>query len=80
MADLELKPDEFRHVHSKPLYSARVLWICVLGFAFFTGLGVFAAGHLNAPWAGLIPVPCAIMLGVCLAGLFPRFFFTRDPR
>jgi len=77
VADLELKPAEFRTVPRKALASPRTLWICVLAFAAFTALGSWVIADRLGPLVALGIVAPALMLGVCLAGLFPRYFFSR---
>ena len=80
LADLELKPSEYRKVHTGPLMEPRTLWLGLLFFAFATTLGAFAGWQVGTFWGALIPVPCAICFGVCLAGLFPAKFFNIDRR
>jgi hypothetical protein len=74
MADFELKPSEFRPIQDKPLGRPKTLWFGACVFGIGTLLGAYSAAHVAGWWVGLIPVPCAILLGVCIAGLFPAIF------
>lgn len=72
---LDLDGDEFRRVPTKPLAkglmpSAAVALIGAAG-------GALAAAHLGGFWAALIPIPCAVWLGVALAGMYPQWFFGK---
>jgi hypothetical protein len=72
---IELAPREFRQVLNKPLTSPALLWRSVAIAAVATVAASFAAWQLGGFWAALLPVPCALWLGVGLAGLFPGWFF-----
>lgn len=77
MSQVDLRPAEFRPVLNRPLATPRTLWLCVFVFAAFAALGAYAGWQLHTFWGALCPVPPAIMLGVCLSGLFPRYFFGK---
>lgn len=74
---LDLEQDEFRTIPTKPLARPRDLWRGVFWFGLGSLLGAFAAWHLNQWWAMMLPIPCAIWLGVSLAGLYPSWFFGK---
>jgi hypothetical protein len=78
MPDIDLEPTRYRRVFDKPLARPRLLWSGFAVFGIGTALGVWAAYWYGAPWGALIPVPCAIGLGVAIAGLFPGYFFNDD--
>lgn len=72
---IELSNGEFRRVPDRPLTSPALLWRIVAIATVATVAASFAAWQLGGFWAALLPVPCALWLGVGLAGLFPGWFF-----
>lgn len=76
MPDIELEPTEFRPIPQKPLASPALLWKLLALAVVATILAAFAAAHFGGFWAALLPVPCGIWLGIALAGLFPKWFFS----
>lgn len=75
--DIELEPEAFREVPTKSLARPADLWKGAVLFGIGTLLSAFAADQIGGFWAALIPIPGAIWFGICIAGLFPRFFFGR---
>lgn len=75
--DLELEPDEFRQVPTKPLGNPRKLRLWV---AFFLAVSIACAGIAawqGGFWVALTPIPAAMWAGAALAGLWPRWFFGK---
>jgi hypothetical protein len=76
--DINLKPGEYRHAFRGPLDSPGWLWFGALVLGLGTLGAAWAAAQLLTPWASLLPIPPALGCGICLAGLFPRYWFGRD--
>ena len=74
---LELEPDEFRHVPNKPLATPKDLWRGLVIFLFGAAVCAVTAWKLAALWAAFLPIPLAVWAGIALAGLFPRYFFGK---
>lgn len=73
--DIELGQDRYRPVFTRPLASPRMLWG---GVAFFGLASIIGAWFPLGPWGETVFLTVPVMLGVCLAGLFPSYWFRKD--
>ena len=77
--DLTLEPgSQYRRVHTGPLDNPRTLMFTAIALGALSIGGAWAATTLSAWWAPFLPIPTALGCGICIAGLFPQFWFGRD--
>lgn len=78
MSDLELKSEQFREVPTKPLANPRHLRTALFWWVAFTAVAGFAGWQLGTWWSAYFAAVPAIWLGITIAGLWPRSFFSTD--
>ena len=72
---IDLEPGEYRGRLPASLLPRKLLWQGVIWLGLATVGGAYAASSVAAWWAGFLPVPAAIGLGIAVAALFPNWFF-----
>lgn len=77
--ELELDRSAFRQVFNGPLANPKHLRIGLVFFLAASALCAWGAWWIGAFWAAFLPIPCAVMAGIALAGLEPGFWFREPP-
>jgi hypothetical protein len=73
---VELGRGEYRPVFTGPL--GKYLGWSTAGAVVLTAIAAVGSLFVDAWWAFLMPIPPAILIGVCWAGFTPAYWF-RDP-
>jgi hypothetical protein len=80
MPEIDLPPSNYRTVFKGPLGRRRDLLLGALVFSASTLLGVSQIASSQGFWLwSACTVFFAFMVGVCVTGLFPNFWFREGP-